>query len=143
MKRAFEQVKKHWITNLVTFIVSLMFAALIFCLMFFLRDQSFSDAVNAMGMAAIVVLLLGLLFWMAHLGAFDTFAFGFKQMGSMLFAKDARRDGTYADYRAEKTKKREDSSYNFIAVIFAGILLLIALIVLEIVYNVRLSLSFS
>lgn len=143
MKRAFEQFRKHWITNLVTFIISLILAALIFCLMFFLRDRSFSDAVSAVGMAAIVISLLGLLLWMGHLGAFDTFAFGFKQVGSMLFAKDARRDGSYADYRAEKAKKRDNSSFNFIAVIFAGILLLIALIVLEIVYNVRLSLSFS
>ena len=143
MKRAFEQVRKHWITNLVTFIISLMIAALIFCLMFFLRDRSFSDAVSATGMAAIVVLLLGLLLWMSHLGAFDTFAFGFKQMGSMLFAKDARRDGSYADYRAEKTKKRDNSSYNFIAIIAAGLLLLIALVILEIVYNVKLSASFS
>ena len=143
MKRAFEQVRKHWITNLVTFIISLMVAALIFCLMFFLRDRSFSDAVSAVGMAAIVVLLLGLLFWMAHLGAFDMVSFGFKQMGSMLFAKDARRDGNYSDYRAEKAEKRDSSSYNFIAVIFAGILLVIALIVLEIVYNVKLNISFS
>ena len=143
MKRVFEQFKKHWIMNLVTFIISLMIAALIFCLMFFIRDNSFGGAVSATGLAAIVILLLGLLSWMAHLGAFDTVAFGFKQLGSMLFAKDARRDGTYADYRAEKTKKRDNSSYNFIAIILAGLLLTIALIVLEIVYNVRLSLSFS
>ena len=143
MKRAFEQVRKHWITNLVTFIISLMVAALIFCLMFFLRDRTLGDAVSAMGMAAIVVLLLGLLLWMGHLGAFDMVSFGFKQMGSMLFAKDARRDGNYSDYRAEKAEKRDHSSFNFIAVILAGILLVIALIVLEIVYNVKLSISFS
>jgi hypothetical protein len=143
MKRAFEQFKKHWIMNLVTFIISLMIAALIFCLMFFLRDRTFGDAVNSVGFATIIILLLGLLSWMAHLGAFDTISFGFKQVGSMLFAKDARRDGSFADYRADKIKKRDNSSFNFIAILLAGILLTIVLIVLEIVYNVKLYSSFS
>lgn len=143
MKRVFEQIKKHWITNLVTFIISLMLAALIFCLIFFIKDPTLGGATYAMGFAAVIILLLGLLFWMAHLGTFDMVSFGFKQMGSMLFAKDARRDGSFADYRADKQKSRENSSYNFVAIIAASILLLIALVVLEIVFHVKLNESFS
>lgn len=73
---------------------------------------------------------------MHHLGAFDTFVFGFKQLGSMIFAKDARRDGSYAEYREKKTEIRNNSSYNFIAIIFAGLLLCVVLVVLDIIYNV-------
>ena len=99
-------------------------------------------AVDAAAIAAITVLFFGLLVWMAHLGAFDTFAFGFKQLGSMLFAKNPRKDGAYADYRDQKTEKRQNSSYNFVAIIAAGILLCIALLVLDIIYNVTLQIFF-
>ena len=138
MKRAFEQFKKYWLVNLITFLLSLVVGAIIFCIMFFLRGRTLLSAVDGATLGAISVLFLGLLFWMHHLGAFDTFVFGFKQLGSMLFAKDARRDGSYAEYRERKTESRNNSSFNFIAVIFAGLLLCIALIVLEIVYHASL-----
>ena len=73
---------------------------------------------------------------MAHLGVFDIFSFGFKQLGSMLFAKNPIRDGTYVDYQNEKREKRSNSSYGFVAVVAAGLLLAIVLIVLDIVYFV-------
>ena len=136
MKRAFEQFKKYWLVILITFIISLAVGATIFCLFFFLRDRTLIAAVDGAAVGAVSVLFLGLLFWMHHLGAFDTFVFGFKQLGSMLFAKDARRDGTYAEYRDKKTEIRTNSSYNFIAIIFAGLVLSIALVVLDIIYNV-------
>ncbi|MBQ6731047.1 MAG: DUF3899 domain-containing protein [Bacilli bacterium] len=138
MKRAFEQFKKYWLVNLITFLLSLVVGAIIFCIMFFLRGRTLLSAVDGAALGAISVLFLGLLFWMHHLGAFDTFVFGFKQLGSMLFAKDARRDGSYAEYRERKTESRNNSSFNFIAVIFAGLLLCVALLVLEIVYHASL-----
>jgi len=135
MKNAWIQIKRHWLFNLLTFIISLMVGGLIFVLYFFLRNRAFIDAVNGVSIAAMVVLLSGVLSFLAFLGAFDTFAFGFKQLGSMMFAKDARRDGTYQDYRDKKREKRNSSSYNFIFIILAGLILLIALIVLEIIYH--------
>ena len=135
MKKALAQIKKHWLVNLITFIVSLVLGVGIFCLIYFLRDRTIVAAVDGMAIGAVVVLFLGLLFLVAHLGAFDTFAFGFKQLGSMLFAKDARRDGSFTDYRDAKKEKRDASSYNFVAVILAGIILCIALLVLEIIYK--------
>ena len=135
MKRAFEQVKKYWKINVITLVISLLIGGGVFCLVFFLKDKNIVSAVDAATISAVSVLCIGLLFWMHHLGAFDTFAFGFKQLGSMLFAKEPRRDGKYQDYRQEKIEKRNNSSYNFIAIIFAGLLLCIALIVLEIIYR--------
>ena len=137
MKRVFEQIKKYWLINLITLLVSLVVGAGIFCLVFFLRNQTIVAAVDGAAIAAFSILFLGLLFWMAHLGAFDTFAFGFKQLGSMLFAKDARKDGKYYEYKESKTEKRQSSSYNFVAIILAGLLLCIALLVLEIIYKTQ------
>ena len=131
MKRAFEQIKKYWLANLITFVICLLIGGGIFCLFFFLRNQTIVDAVDGAAVATVSILFLGLLFLMAHLGAFDTFAFGFKQLGSMLFAKDARRNELSISF----LKKRNNSSYLFVSVIFAGLILAVALLVLEIIYS--------
>lgn len=135
MKKAFTQIKKYWLINLITFLISIVVGVGIFCLIFFLRNQTIIAAVDGAAIGSVVVLFLGLLMWVAHLGAFDTFAFGFKQLGSMLFAKDARRDGTFQEYKENKATKRDNSSYNFVMVILAGLLLSISIIVLEIIYR--------
>ena len=137
MKRALQQIKKYWLINLITLLVSLLIGGAIFCLVFFLKDQKIVAAVDAAAISSVSVLCIGLLLWMAHLGAFDTFAFGFKQLGSMIFSKEPRRDGQYQDYRKDKILKRTNSSYNIVAVILAGLLLLIAVIILEIIYKTR------
>ena len=135
MKKAFAQIKKYWVINLITFLISIILGVGIFCLIFFLRNQTIVAAVDGAAIGSVIVLFLGLLMWVAHLGAFDTFAFGFKQLGSMLFAKDARRDGTFQEYKENKAIKRDNSSYNFVMVILAGLLLSISIIVLEIIYR--------
>ena len=136
MKRAFAQIKKYWKINLITLAISLAIGGGIFCLVFFLKDRNIVSAVDAAAIGSVSVLCVGLLLWAHHLGAFDTFAFGFKQLGSMLFSKEPRRDGKYQDYRQQKIEKRNNSSYNFVAVIVAGLLLSISIIVLEIIYRV-------
>ena len=135
MKKAFTQIKKYWLINLITFLIAIVVGVGIFCLIFFLRNQTIIAAVDGAAIGSVVVLFFGLLMWVAHLGAFDTFAFGFKQLGSMLFAKDARRDGTFQEYKENKATKRDNSSYNFVMVILAGLLLSISIIVLEIIYR--------
>ena len=136
MNRAFEQIRKHWLSNLITFFVSLVVGVAIFLVMFLTRNRTIIAAVDGAALATAVVLLGGLLALMGHLGAFDLFVFGVKQLGSMLFAKNPRRDGDYADYRDEKQEKRVNSTYSFVAIIAAGIICLIALVVLEIIYNI-------
>lgn len=135
MNNALIQIKKYWKINLLTFIISIVVGVGIFCLIFFLRNMTLLAAVDGSAIGGVSVLLVGLLMWVSHLGAFDTFVFGFKQLGSMFFAKDARRDGNYADYKQNKAEARANSSYNFVAVIAAGLLLLIAVAVLEIIYH--------
>ena len=135
MKNAINQIKKYWLINLVSFIVSIFLGVGIFCLVFFLRNRSMIDAIDGAALGSVSVLFIGLIMWVNHLGAFDMFAFGFKQFGSMLFAKDARRDGSFHEYKEDKMEKRNQSSYNFVAIVAAGLLLSIAVLVLEIIYN--------
>ena len=136
MKRAFIQIRKYWRANLITFIVSLLVFAGIFCAVFFTRPvRNIVAAIDGATIGSISVLGLGLLMWLSHLGTFDLFVFGFRQMGSMLFAKDARRDGHYADYRDDKMTKRSNSAYIFVSVIIAGLLCSISILVLEIIFH--------
>ena len=136
MKRAFQQVRKYWIANLVTFLVSLAIFAGIFCAIFFTRPvKNIIAAIDGASIGTTVVLVLGFLMLLSHLGTFDLFAFGFKQMGAMMFAKNARKEGHYADYREEKMNARNNSAYIFVTVIFAGLLCAISIVVLEIIYK--------
>ena len=135
MNKVFSQIKKYWLINLITFIASLMVGAGIFCIVFFTRARSIIDAIDGATLGGLIVLLFGLLMMVSHFGAFDIFVFGFKQLFSLLFSKDPKKNGNFTDYRDERTQKRDASSYNFIATILAGLLLSIAIIVLEIIYH--------
>ena len=138
MRKLFEQIKKYWLSNLIIFAVSLLLGAALFLTFFLTRPQNIVNAIDAAAVAGMFVLLSGLLALMGYLGVFDMVAFGFKQLGSTLFAKDPRRDGSYADYKQVKVEKRKDSSYYFMPIILAGILYLIAFVVLEIIYKCQL-----
>lgn len=135
MNKVFSQIKKYWLTNLITFLVSLAVGAGIFCIVFFTRSRSMIDAIDGATLGGLIVLLFGLLMMVAHFGTFDFLVFGFKQLIALMFAKNPKKHGQFTDYRDEMTQKRDASSYNFIAVIFAGLLLSIAIIVLEIIYH--------
>jgi len=135
MSKVFAQMKKYWKTNLVTFIIAIVLGVGVFCLIFFLRGRTILAAVDGAALGSVTILFLGLLCLVNHFGAFDTFAFGFKQLGSMIFSKNARKAGNYRDYKEIKAEKRSKSSYNFISVIAAGLLMSISIIVLEIIYH--------
>lgn len=57
MKNAFLQFRKHWLTNLIVFLSSLVVGGIIFILYFFLRNRVFIDAVNGSMIAAAFVIL--------------------------------------------------------------------------------------
>ena len=137
MKKVLAQIREYWLINLITFLISLTIGVIIFCLFFFLRNMTLIAAVDGLAVGTVFVLLSGLLAWVAHLGFFDFVSFGFKQLGSAIFAKDPKRDGDFADYKERKTTKRATSSHNFVAIIAAGLLLSIALIIVEIIYRAQ------
>lgn len=137
MKKAFEQIRKHWITNLITFFVSLAIGVAIFLVMFLTRGRTIVAAIDGVTVGGLVVLAMGLLYWLGFLGAFDFVAFGFKQFGTMLFSKDPRKAGHYPDYQEGRRQKRLNSSYNFFIMMAVGLLILIALPILEIIYKTQ------
>jgi len=137
MKKVFEQIKKHWLTNLITFVISLAIGVAIFLVIFLTRNRTIIAAIDGVTVGGLVVLAMGLLYWLGFLGAFDFVAFGFKQFGFILFAKDPRKAGYYHEYQEEKRQKRLNSSYNFFVMMLAGLLILIALPILYIIYKAQ------
>jgi len=106
MNKVFSQIKKYWLTNLITFLVSLAVGAGIFCIVFFTRTRSMIDAIDGATLGGLIVLLFGLLMMVAHFGTFDFLVFGFKQLIALMFAKDPKKHGQFTDYRDEMTQKR-------------------------------------
>ena len=137
MKKVLQQIRIHWVINLITLLVSLAVGVGIFLAFFLTRDKTIIAAIDGVAVGGMVVLVSGLLYWFSYLGAFDFVAFGFKQFGAMLFAKNPRKAGYFYDYQEEKRQKRLNSSYNFFAIMAAGLLILLALLVLEIVYKIN------
>ena len=66
MNKVFSQVKKYWLTNLITFLVSLAVGAGIFCIVFFTRARSMIDAIDGATLGGLIVLLFGLLMMVAQ-----------------------------------------------------------------------------
>ena len=135
MNKVFEQIRRYWLTNLITFFVALVLGGVIFCLFFFTRNRDIIDALNGATYAGLILAACGLFAWLAHLGTFDIFAFGFKQLGSMIFSKNPRSAGTFPEYVEGKKEKRNNSSYNFIFIILAALLFGIAALILTPIYK--------
>ena len=75
MKKVFEQIRKHWLTNLITFLVSLVIGVAIFLVMFLTRNRTIIAAIDGVAVGGLTVLGMGLLYWLGFLGAFDFIAF--------------------------------------------------------------------
>lgn len=121
--------------NIITFVISLSVGAIIFCLYFFLKSRTIVDACNASIMAAVILVSLGLLIWLTRLGAFDTFAYGFKQLGHAMFGRSPTKYHDMIEYKQDRYEKRKDKTNYYLFIIIAGLCFGVATLVLEIIYH--------
>lgn len=135
MRTFFFKYKKH----IITFAISLVFGALVFCLYFFLKTQSLKDAVDACSIAGVALFGGGLLVIITRLGAFDTFAFGFKQALTSMFNKNPNAYNSLADYKLQKYDERKTKKRTYLMLFLAGLLFIIAVIVLEIILRLQIN----
>ena len=120
---------------ILTFVFSLIFGAAVFCLYFFLKNQSLKDAVDACSVAGVALLGGGLMVVITRLGAFDTFSFGFKQLLTSMFNKDPNAYNSLADYKLQKYDERKTKKATYLMLFLAGGVYLLAVVVLEIILN--------
>ncbi|MCQ3035473.1 MAG: DUF3899 domain-containing protein [Bacilli bacterium] len=130
-----EKKKSNWKIYLITTLISLAVGAGIFCLYFFTNKRILLEACNGTAISGIVLICIAGLIFVAREGFFDFAAYGFKQFGTMLFAKDANKYNDYASYRQEKNVAREKRSKYYLFIALAGLLFVTAFIVLRIIYT--------
>ena len=130
------RIKKYWITYLITMAISLAVGAGIFCLVYFLGNQTDIALCNGLTLGGAIILGIGGLTWITRQGFFDFVVYGFKQLGSSMFNRHA--PAKYDDlptYKQEKNQKRISSPDYWFPIVIAGTLILIAGIIATIVFN--------
>ena len=135
MKTFFYKYKSH----IITFLFSMVFGGIIFCLYFFLKGQTLKNAIDASTIAGVALIGGGLMVIITRLGAFDTFAFGFKQMFTSMFNKDPNAYNSLADYKLQKYDQRKLKKKTYLMLFLAGLLFILVLIILEIILRISLN----
>lgn len=124
--------------DIITLVISLGVGGIIFLIYFLLNKDRYggiSAGCNATILSAIILVSSGVLVWLSRLGAFDTFAYGFKQLGSSIFSKNPRKYNNMVEYKQDKYEKRKEKTNYYLFIILAGLLFGVATLILEIIYH--------
>lgn len=124
--------------DIITVVISLGVGGIIFLIYFLLNKDRYggiSAGCNATILSAIILVSSGVLVWLSRLGAFDTFAYGFKQLGSSIFSKNPRKYNNMVEYKQDKYEKRKEKTNYYLFIILAGLLFGVATLILEIIYH--------
>lgn len=134
-----EKVKKiqRIKADLITGLISLAIGAAIFCLYFFLSGINLVNACNGAALSGAVLVSAGILILLTRLGAFDTFAYGFMQLGTSMFGKKPCKYNDLVQYKEARNNERKKKTNYYYVIIIAGALFLIALLVLEIIFHTK------
>ncbi len=133
-----ENFKKNIKAYIITAIVAFVIGAIIFILYFFLTYKDLHSALNGVSIAGIALVGIGGLMWVAGEGTFDSMSYGFKQMFTSAFNKKANKYNDFYAYKEDKRIKRETAPKVFLSFFAAASLFILAIIVLEILYHVKL-----
>lgn len=133
-----EKKKINWKSYIIAGLIALAIGALVFCLYFFLNGRKVIDGCNASILAAVSLIGIGALMIVSKLGAFDTFSYGFIQLGHAMFGRQPKKYKDMIEYKQVKYEERKEKDNYFYSFIAVGMLFIIATIILEIIYHVQL-----
>lgn len=136
MSKFSDNFRKYRKAYIYAFIISFLIGVGIFCLYFFLNGYYVIEALNGVSIAAVALVASAGLVFVHSQGAFDTIAYGFKQMFTSFVARKPNKYNDMYSYKQAKTEKREHSPRIYFAILFASSIFVLAVIVLEIVYHV-------
>ena len=120
-----------------TFIIFFLIGAAIFLVYYLVTGCEYLlNALNGVTIAFVALLAAAGFSWLADQGTFDMVSYGFKQVFASAFSKKANKYNDLASYKQEKEAKRESGPRGYFAVLFASIPYALAVIVLEILYNI-------
>lgn len=122
------QKKKFTKTYVITSIISAVIGFGIFSIFVFAFKNPISDGFLGAG---VILMSAGALCWIAHEGFFDFASYGFKQLGSMIFSKEANQHNSYEEYQVQKREIRKDSSKYFVVIMIVGLLYFVGVIIVD------------
>ena len=125
--------KISWKPYIVTGIISLAFAILLFILLWFVVKMSLVDSFSIPG---VLLVSSSLLIWISREGFFDLFSYGVRQMKSMLFSKNPREYRDYPEYKNYKNQIREKRTKTYYIVAIVGVLFLLVSIIIYLVTKI-------
>ena len=109
-----------------------------FCLLFFLRgDYSLVGWMNATFFSGGIIFAMGLLALVHHLGAFDMFVYGVRDVFFHMNPNPSKQKqyADFVDYLEKKKEARRKKKYYFlIPFVVFGVSLLITAIILRVIY---------
>ena len=117
----------NWKPYIITSIISLIIGIFFFCLFFLILKRPLLDGT---AYASIILISVGVLMWVGTEGFFDIFAYGFRQLGSMIFSKNPREFHDYPGYKDYKNEIRVKQAKIYLAVIVVGVLFLFATVII-------------
>ncbi|MBO6280212.1 MAG: DUF3899 domain-containing protein [Bacilli bacterium] len=132
MKKIIENIKKNLKTYIWTFIISTLVGLGVFLFFYFFQKQTYVGALNGAGVAFAALFGIGILCWLGRFGAYDTMSYGFVQMITSMFGKEANKHNDFSAYKQEKNARRKLSSNYYFVIMFVSLLFLITFVILEI-----------
>ena len=136
MKSKFKKDLKYY---LIAGGITLGFSIGFFCLFFFLRAANFGYGLlnwqDSLMIVGIIIFCAGALMWVGHEGFFDIFAYGFKQLGGAMFAKNATAYNDFPGYKEDKKIKRASSPKLFAVVMIIGAAILLAALLVYLIFK--------
>lgn len=138
MKKLILSLKKYPKAFIISSIVGVIIGFVVFCIFYFvLSKMTIVGAINGTSVAGAVLIATFGLVWLSRNGAFDTMSYGFKQMFTSMFNREANRYNNFAEYKEDKNAKREVASLSYFSFLAVSLLFFIAFAVLEIVYHIQ------
>lgn len=138
-----EKGKFRFKPYLIAGVISLVVGAAIFCLYFFLNRDKIGYDVTAASNGALIagacIFAMGFFLFAGNQGFFDFVSYGFKQLGSQLYAKQANKFNNYPEYVEHKKEVRKSSSKWHFAVMIVGTAFILVALILFIIYKLSIS----
>ena len=125
-----ENKKRNIKPYIIAGVISLVIGAVIFILIFFLKDRSLRVAIDGASYAGIILITVSLLLLIARLGFFDIFSYGFKQLGASMFNKNATKYNDYPGYKQQVNSIRVKRSKYYLSILLVGLLYIVAALIM-------------
>lgn len=138
MKKLLFSIRKNPKSFVISAIVASLVGLVVFSIFYFVLGKlSLVGAINGSGIAGAVLASFFVLAWLARNGAFDTMSYGFKQLFTSMFNREANKYNDFAEYKQDRNTKREAASLSYFSYLAVSIIFFITFAILEIVIHTQ------